>query len=102
MSKQRTFKPDMKARVVLQVLTGAKSAAQVCREQHLNQNVLTRWKKQFIDNASLIFKQESDRSDQAERVAELERLVGKLTMELEISKKASQLLSLPSKRNGRS
>lgn len=102
MSKHRTFKADMKARLVLQVLTGEKSAAQVCREQQLNQNLLTRWKQQLLDNADLIFKPESDRSEQAERIAELERLVGQLTMELAIAKKASQLLSLPAKRNGRS
>jgi hypothetical protein len=34
-------------------------------------------------------------------LAELEQMVGRLTMELEAAKKASQLLSLPSKRNGR-
>jgi transposase-like protein len=32
MKKHRSFKPEQKARAVLQVLTGRKSAAQICRE----------------------------------------------------------------------
>jgi len=32
MKKHRSFKPEQKARAVLQVLTGQKSAAQICRE----------------------------------------------------------------------
>ncbi|MFN0085947.1 MAG: transposase [Blastocatellia bacterium] len=36
MQKHRTFKPEFKARMILQILTGEKSAAQVCREHQLS------------------------------------------------------------------
>jgi transposase-like protein len=102
MSKTRQFKPELKAKLVLQVLTGAKSPAQVCREHNLHLNLLSRWKTQFIENASVVFEKESTPSDQQDRIAELERMVGRLTMELEVSKKASDLLSYQSHKSGRS
>jgi hypothetical protein len=39
-------------------------------------------------------------SQEQERIAELERIVGRLTMQLEIAKKASVLLNLQPNRNG--
>jgi transposase len=91
-----------KARAVLQVLTGQKSAAQICREFQISESLLSRWKKQFLDGASAVFEKESDPAQDGERVAELERLVGRLTLELEAAKKASQLLDSPTSKRGRS
>jgi transposase len=101
MAKHRVFKPEFKARVVLQVLTGAKTAAQVCREHQLSEPLLAAWKKPLHAGAGLIFAQERETTADQARIAELERMVGRLTMELEAAKKVSQLLSLPSSRNGR-
>jgi transposase-like protein len=52
MRKHRSFKPDQKARAVLQVLTGQKSPAQICRELQISESLLARWKQQFLDGAS--------------------------------------------------
>jgi transposase len=102
MKKHRSFKPEQKARAVLQVLTGQKSAAQICRELQISESLLSRWKKQFLDGASAVFEKESDPAQDGERVAELERLVGRLTLELEAAKKVSQLLDSPTSKRGRS
>jgi len=53
--------------------------------------LLSRWKKQFLDGASSVFEKESNPTQGDERVAGLERLVGRLTLEIEASKKVSQL-----------
>lgn len=100
MKKQRKFTPELKARVCLQILSGAKTTAQVCREQQLNEQVVARWKKQFVEQASLIFEKEAASPTGEARVAELERMVGRLTMELEVAKKASQSFGQLSTRNG--
>ncbi len=102
MPKHRVFKAAQKSRAVLQVLTGQKSAAQVCRELQIRENLLSRWKTQFVDQANLVFEKESGSASEDGRVAELERLVGRLTLELEASKKASQLLTSHASKNGRS
>lgn len=100
MIKHRTFKPQLKAQAVLQVLSGVKSAAQICRELNINENLLSRWKQQLLTQAALVFEREHAASEQDERIAELERLVGRLTRELECAKKASQLALLQTSKNG--
>lgn len=101
MAKYRTFTPEFKSQVVLAVLTGAKSAAEVCREHQLKDSVFYRWKDEFLQNAAKAFRQDDQhRHDQA-RITELEQLVGRLTLQLEISKKASSLLNAPPPKNER-
>ena len=100
------FKPDFKARVVLQDLTGAKSAAEICREHQLKPQVLARWKAELVQRAAEIFATNPSGEDQ-ERIAELERMVGRLTMELEVAKESRRycvsdsILTSLSSRNGR-
>jgi transposase-like protein len=101
MHRRRSFTPQFKAQVVLELLTHVKSVAQVCREYDLKEQVVLRWRAEFLDRAPTLFASDLDRSQDQTRIAELERLVGRLTMELEIAKKASQLLSPRSTRNGR-
>ena len=74
---------------------------QICREYDLKEQVVLRWKAEFLERAVTIFAPDQDRTHDQTRIADLERLVGRLTMELEIAKKASQFLSLPATRNGR-
>jgi len=101
MNQRRSFTPQFKTRVVLEVLTKLKSTAQVCREYDLKEQVVTRWKAEFLERASTVFASDHQRNHDEARIAELERLVGRLTMELEIAKKASQLLTSPVSKNGR-
>ena len=101
MAKRRKFKPDFKARVVLDELTGVKSGAEICREHRLSPQVFSRWKAEFIERAPEIFATQPSRGDEQERIAELERMVGRLTMELEAAKKASNILVSLSTKNGR-
>jgi transposase-like protein len=102
MRKRRTFKPEFKARVVLEELTGVKTAGQICREHQLSPQVFARWKAEFVERAPEIFATERSRGDEQERLVELERMVGRLTMELDAAKKASNILTSLSNRNGRS
>ena len=99
MSRYRTFTPEFKSQVVLQVLTGTKSAAQVCREHNLKDSLFYRWKAEFLHNAAKAFRQDNQGQQDQERIAELEQLVGRLTLQLEISKKASSLLNARPPRN---
>ena len=101
MNQRRSFTPHFKTRVVLEVLTKLKSMAQVCREYDLKEQVVTRWKAEFLERAPSLFASDQQRDQDQTRIAELERLVGRLTMELEIAKKVSQLWDSPGTRNGR-
>ncbi len=101
MNQRRSFTPQFKTQVVLEILTRLKSTAQVCREYDLKEQVVLRWKADFLERAPTLFAPDQDRTQDHARIAELERMVGRLTMELELAKKASQLLPSPAPRNGR-
>ena len=101
MSKRRKFTPQFKSQVILQLLSGERSMAELCREHQLTSQMVGTWKQQFLAAASQAFESEATRNADQERIAELERMVGKLTMELEIAKKASSLLDGLRGRNGR-
>jgi len=101
MAARRMFTPAFKARVVLEELTGVKSAAEICREHQLKPELLSHWKAQLVERAPALFGSTSNGSDAQERMAELERMVGRLTLELEVAKKASQLWHSRLRRNGR-
>lgn len=98
MRKRRKFSAEFKAEQVLALLTGSKTAAEICREYDLKPQLLSGWKAEFLNKAPHLFLTEEQRSQDAQRIADLERLVGRLTMQLEIAKKASVLLhrELPS------
>ena len=100
MSKRRTFTPRFKAQVVLEELTGVKDKADICREHQLKSQVFTRWRAEFLERAHEIFATQASRGDEQEQIAKLERMVGRLTMELEVVKKASNISSYLSTRNG--
>ena len=92
--KRRTFTPEFKATVVLEALSGESSQAEVCRCHNLSEDQLSKWKQQVVENVASVFASTDKRSSEAtERIAQLEQLVGRLTLALEIQKKASTLLS---------
>lgn len=100
MAKRRKFSPEFKAGVVMKLLSGEKSLAQASREHGIKDSVLSRWKQEFVERSGQVFERGPDRERAAQdkQVAELERMVGRLTMELAIAKKAWLLLD--SRRNG--
>jgi len=100
-SKRRTFTPEFKARVVLEELTGVKDKADICREYQLRPQVFSRWREEFLERAAEVFATQPSRGDEQARIVELERMVGRLTMELEVAKKASNMLTSLSTRSGR-
>ena len=101
MAKRRSFNPEFKARVVIEELTGVKTTAEICRQHQLRAPIFSRWKAEFLKRAPEIFGTQPSRGDEQQRIAELERMVGRLTMELEAAKKASNILTSHLSRNGR-
>jgi len=92
MVKQRKFTPEYKARIVLEILTEGKSISQACREHGIKDSVLSRWKKEFIERSPMLFENGPSSDSRDERIAELERMVGRLATELEMRKKVTQFL----------
>ena len=94
MAKRRRFTAEFKAKVVFEALSGETTQAEVCRCHNLSEDQLSKWKQQLVENAASLFETRDKASQEtAERIAHLEQLVGRLTVALDIEKKASTLLS---------
>ena len=94
MANRRKFTPEFKAEVVLAVLSGATSQAELCRPYNLNENQLSQWKQQLVENAaSLSDSTNKESSDTEKRIAYLEQLVRRLTVVLDIQKKPRHWLN---------
>ncbi len=102
MSKRRSFTPEFKAELVLAVLSGQCSAMDLAREHQLKPQQISEWKNEFLAHAPLVFQRDATADGSQARMAELEQLVGRLTLELEAAKKVSKLLGAPRSKNGRS
>ena len=106
MAKRRTFTPEFKLEAVLDMVRGEKTLAQICRERDISESLLYTWRDAFFERAPAIFADQrgsaKGNDPQAERIAELEGLVGRQTLEIEVLKKARSLLGTAPRKNGRS
>ena len=94
MAKRRRFTSQFKAEVVIEALMGQSSQAELCRKHNISQEQLSKWKHQLIDNAATLFESTDKQSnDSKQQIAQLEQLVGRLTIALDIQKKASTWLN---------
>ena len=94
MATGRRLPPQFKAEVVIESLMGQSSQAELCRQHNLSADPLSKWKHQLVDNAATLFESTDKQSnDHNERIAQLEQLVGRLTIALDIEKKASTWLN---------
>jgi transposase len=83
----RTYTPEFKVRVVMELISGKKSVSEASREYGIKDTVISRWRQEFMERAPQIFEQPGSRDIQAERIAELERTLGRVTLQLEMAKK---------------
>ena len=93
-SKRRTYSAEFKFDTVMEGLRGEKSIAQICRERGIKDNQYYQWREIFIERSAEIFADQRKHRGQEkeERIAELERMIGRLTMENDMLKKAKNWL----------
>jgi transposase-like protein len=85
-SQKRKFSAELKLKCVLDVISGQRTPAQVCRQEQISPSLLLRWRQQFNREAVTGFQPRASTTAQ-QRIEQLERLVGRLTLELDASKK---------------
>jgi transposase len=98
--KRRTFSSEFKVDAVMDLLTGARAAAEICRERDITDKLLYRWKNEMLERLPGVFERGQAESNEAEqRIAELERMVGRLALENEILKNAASWREAHRQRN---
>jgi transposase-like protein len=100
--KQRKYTPEFKLETVLEGIRGEKSIAQLCRDRDIKDSLYYKWRQEFVERAPQLFADQRQKVDDGkdEQIAELERMVGRLTMENEILKKGSAILTSMRRQNG--
>lgn len=91
MRVRRSFSDDFKKQVVESIVSGSATQAELAREYKISPVLINRWKKDYSKGK---FFENIDSRDMAKlelRVRELERLLGKLTLENEMLKRARDL-----------
>ena len=93
---KRTFSPEFKAKLVLEVLKGEKELNVIATENDIQPNLLRNWKKEFLDKASVVF-DDSREDNLREKLAserkekdQYAKQVGQLTMQVDWLKKKSE------------
>ena len=85
--KRRRFTREFKLQVVRELEAG-KPPAQAAREYQVHPTVLVRWRKEHLRYAEQAFMGNGRLYKDEARIAELERMIGQLTMENALLKKA--------------
>src|SRR5258708_33270354 len=92
--------PEYKNKLVLDMKERDISQEAVCKEYGISSSMLHRWKKDFQENATSVFHDQRDPKQKAkaqgyapgESPDDLKKIIGNLTVQNEILKKASGLL----------
>lgn len=83
---RRRYSPKLKFQVVLEVLSGRKSPAQVAKAYGVHPNSVGSWKKAFLERGPELFTRDVKSDESERRIAELERLLGQKEVEIALLK----------------
>ena len=96
MRERRSYSNALKAKIVLEVIAGQKTMAEIASAYGVHPNQISKWKKQVLEGLPDIFsvnEAERDRQEAQERlIAQLYQQIGQLKVELDWLKKKSESL----------
>ena len=87
MAMRRRFSKAFKRQVVEEFLAGSVTQAQLARRYDISPHLVIQWRKNYAAGKLV---NQHQHTAQDEKIKELERMVGRLTMENELQKKAVQ------------
>jgi len=87
MSKsRRKFTKEFKVQVLNEIAAG-KTIAQAAREYNIHETLISKWRTEYEKNPESAFSGNGNIASAEAKIAELERMVGRLTMENDLLKK---------------
>ena len=96
MKKRREYTAEYKTKIVLEVLREERSISEIGSREGINPNQIGNWKREFIENATRVFKRSEKEEEIRERLKEAkakekeyQAKVGELTIEIDWLKKKS-------------
>jgi transposase len=99
MKNRRSFSIEFKRQIVEELLSGESGPAQICRRHTIQPSLLYHWKRQY--SRGKFNNEPTEEAALKDRNEQLERLVGRLTLENEFLKRGLQNSLSQSRRNGK-
>ena len=99
MRNRRSFSVEFKRQIVEELLSGESGPAQICRRHNIQSSLLYHWKRQY--SRGKFNNEPTEEAALKDRNEQLERLVGRLTLENEFLKRGLQNSLSQSRRNGK-
>lgn len=87
MKPKRTLTPEFKFQIVLETLRENKSQTEIAREYDVHPQLLTNWKRQLFSEGPKIFANKKEETRKDKKVEELEKIIGRQTIEIQFLKK---------------
>jgi transposase len=81
MRKKKIYTGAQKFEAALTLIKGEKSAVEIAREVGCHPNIVGEWRNQVVEHGSLVFERNTEESEKDRKIAKLERLIGKLTIQ---------------------
>jgi len=83
---RKKYSGKFKLQIVLEAIAGERSTAEIARAYDVNPNLIGRWKQELVDKGHEIFDTPTAENNPYKKIEELEKIIGKLTVELELAK----------------
>ena len=78
---RRNHSPAFKAKVALEAVKSEEPVIEIAERYDVHPNQITRWKRQLLEGAALVFGETDEATKEGPSVAELHAKIGELTME---------------------
>ncbi len=93
-TKRRKFSATFKAKVAIEALKERESLAELSRKFEIHPNIISKWKKEFLEHADQAFKDKKSETDPEVDIEKLYAKIGKLEIERDFLKKSLKKIGL--------
>ena len=94
--KRKKYSDTFKAKVALEAIRGEKTIAELAGQYELHSNLIAKWKKHMLANASSLFSRKSDKleKENEKHEKELLKIIGEKERDINWLKKKCRQLGL--------
>jgi len=90
--KRRNWSADEKLAIVLEGIKEKRSVSEICQEHQISQGLYYRWRDKFFDGGKkALTNNYKDTNSYDTEIDNLQKIIGKQTIQIEILKKTAEL-----------